>query len=280
MTSPHKLLKTHGFYAKKELGQNFLSDPSSPETIIRKAGIEKGCNIVEIGPGLGALTLAASEYAQQVFAIEKDTRLIPILKSEIELYRRENIDIINNDILKTDISPFLSNDINYLIGNLPYNISSQIIFKAVDHKQKIKKCIFMLQKELAQRIVSSHGSKEYGRISAVLQYHSSIKTIANLGPGLFYPRPKVDSSVIEIDFSGGSSLKAENEKLFHDVVRVSFSQRRKTMKNSLGKAVKDKELLEEIFSEAKIPLGARAETIDVEGFVRLSNIFHTNKISI
>jgi 16S rRNA (adenine1518-N6/adenine1519-N6)-dimethyltransferase len=241
MTAPFKLLKEHGYFAKKELGQNFLVDPSSPEMIIRKAEIEEGSNIVEIGPGLGAMTMAASKTADFVYGIEKDSRLIPLISQEIEKYQINNIRIINNDILKTDIGEYLSEDKkNYIIGNLPYYISSQIIFLALEHKKRIEKCVFMLQKELAQRIVSKSGSKDYGRISVVLQYHSNIKNIASLGPNLFYPKPKVDSSVIEIDFNKDIDLKAEDDALFHEVVKISFNQRRKTIRNSLGKKFRDK----------------------------------------
>ena len=279
MTAPYKLLKEHDFYAKKEFGQNFLIDPSSPEMIIRKAEIEQDSNIIEIGPGLGAVTIAASDSAKKIYAIEKDSRLIPILKSEIEKYGKKNIEIINGDILRTEIKDLLSNDNNYLIGNLPYNISSQIIFMGLEHKTRIKKCIFMLQKELAQRITSKHGSREYGRISVVLQYHSEIKTLANLGSNLFYPKPKVDSTVIEINFQKDIKLRAKDETIFHNLVRTAFNQRRKTIKNSLGKAVKDKILLEQMLSKAGIIATARPESLDVDKFVTLSNIFCENNVN-
>lgn len=276
MTAPYKLLKDHQYFAKKELGQNFLVDPSSPEMIIRKANIEQGSNIIEIGPGLGAMTMAASKKADFVYGIEKDSRLIPLINQEIEKYGIDNVEIINNDILKTDISIYLSDDKkNYIIGNLPYYISSQIIFLALEHKKRIEKSVFMLQKELAQRIVSKSGSKDYGRISVVLQYHSNIKNIASLGPSLFYPRPKVDSSVIELSFNKKIDLKALDENLFHEVVKISFNQRRKTIKNSLGKKFKDKKVLEDILNQAQIPSNARPEQIEVEQYVLLSNLlFH------
>lgn len=281
MTAPHTLLKENGFFAKKEFGQNFLTDPSSPEMIIRKAEIEKESNIIEIGPGLGAMTLAASKVAKSVYGIEKDLRLIPILENEIQKYDRKNIKIINSDILKTDIKPLLDKSTrNYLIGNLPYNISSQIIFMALEHSEKIEKCVFMLQKELAERIAAHKGSRDYGRISAVLQYHADIKNIATLGPNLFFPRPKVDSSVIEITFKKEISTPAIDVNLFHDIVRISFNQRRKTIRNSLGKGVSDKKILERILEKAQIPLSARPEEIESEKYVLIANLFHENKISI
>lgn len=274
MTAPFKLLKEHGYFAKKEFGQNFLVDPSSPEMIIRKALVEPGSNIIEIGSGLGAMTIAAAKTAGFVYGIEKDNRLIPILQQEIKDLGLNNIEIINGDILKTDIKPLLSADKkNYIVGNLPYNISSQIIFKALEHKNQIEKCVFMLQKELAQRIASQNGSKDYGRISAVLQYHSEIKTIAQLKPNLFYPKPKVDSSVIEIDFTKPFHKKVENEDLFHEIIRLSFAQRRKTLKNSLGSKIKDKAILEEIFQKTNISISSRAEALSVEDYVNLTNAF-------
>ncbi|MGM0419261.1 MAG: 16S rRNA (adenine(1518)-N(6)/adenine(1519)-N(6))-dimethyltransferase RsmA, partial [Thermodesulfobacteriota bacterium] len=277
MTAPYKLLKEHGYFAKKELGQNFLTDPSSPEMIIKKAGIEKGSNIIEIGPGLGALTIAASKSADKVFAVERDSRLIPLLEQEAELYQALNIEIINQDILKTDLSELLKKDKkNYIIGNLPYNISSQIIFKALEHKALIEKCVFMLQKELAWRICAKIGNKEYGRISAVLGYHADLKNIASLKPNLFYPRPKVDSCVIEIKFKKEIDNPAVSEIFFHNIVKTAFNQRRKTVKNSLSKIVKDKSLLESYFHEAQIPPDSRAENLDVNDYVNLSNIIYNN----
>jgi 16S rRNA (adenine1518-N6/adenine1519-N6)-dimethyltransferase len=274
MTNPSKILKQYQYFPKKELGQNFLVDPSSPEMIIRKSGIEKDSNIIEIGPGLGALTKAASEWGNFVYGIEKDKRLIPILEKELEKAFCKNVEIINQDILKTDLEKLFSQDKkNYLIGNLPYNISSQILFTAVEHKKKIDKCVFMLQKELAQRIAAPRGTKDYGRISVVLKYHADLKIIANLKPSLFYPRPKVDSSVILIDFNKTNTIKVKDEKLFHEIIRLSFGQRRKTLRNSLGKGVKDKNLLEEIFESLELSVSLRGEDLELEDYIKLADKF-------
>jgi 16S rRNA (adenine1518-N6/adenine1519-N6)-dimethyltransferase len=281
MTNPSKILKEYGYFPKKEFGQNFLVDPSTPEMIIRKSGIEKGSNIIEIGPGLGALTKAAAGFGDFVYGIEKDKRLVPILKNELEKSLCRNVEIINQDILKTDLEDlFSSSKKNYLIGNLPYNISSQILFMAVDHKEKIEKCVFMLQKELAQRIAASKGTKDYGRISVVLKYHADLKIIAGLKPSLFYPRPKVDSSVIVIDFNKKNSVKAADENLFHEIVKLSFGQRRKTLRNSLGKGVKDKAALEEIFTGLGLSLSSRGEDLDLEDYIMLTNKFFEFKIKL
>jgi len=281
MTNPAKIMKEFGYFPKKEFGQNFLVDPSTPEMIIRKSGIEKGSNIIEIGPGLGALTKAAANSANFVFGIEKDKRLVPILKSELEKNSFSNVEIINQDILKTDLESLLSTTKkNYLIGNLPYNISSQIIFLAVDHKKKIDKCVFMLQKELAQRIAAPKGTKDYGRISVVLKYHADLKIIARLKPSLFYPRPKVDSSVILVDFNKENKIKAADEKLFHEIVKLSFGHRRKTLRNSLGKGVRDKSVLEEIFTSLDLSLSSRGEDLDLEDYIMLTNKFFELNIKL
>ncbi|MDY0132965.1 MAG: 16S rRNA (adenine(1518)-N(6)/adenine(1519)-N(6))-dimethyltransferase RsmA [Desulforegulaceae bacterium] len=281
MTNPSKILKEYGYFPKKEYGQNFLVDPSTPEMIIRKSGIEKGSNIIEIGPGLGALTKAASNWGDFVFGIEKDKRLIPILEKELNKNNCTNVEVINQDILKTDLTKFLSKDKkNYLIGNLPYNISSQILFLAINHKEKIDKCVFMLQKELATRIVSPKGTKDYGRISIVLKYHSDIKIIAGLKPTLFYPRPKVDSSVILIDFNKKNKIKAKDPELLHEIVKLSFGMRRKTLRNSLGKGFKDKALLEEIFKSLHLSTSSRGEDLELEDYIRLTNKFYEFDIKL
>lgn len=281
MTTPSKIMKEYGYFPKKEFGQNFLVDPSTPEMIIRKSEIEKGSNIIEIGPGLGALTKAASRQGDFVFGIEKDKRLIPILEKELEKELCSNVKIINQDILKTDLETLLSTEKkNYLIGNLPYNISSQIIFQALEQSHKIEKCVFMLQKELAQRIAASKGTKDYGRISVVLRYHADLKIIASLKPSLFYPRPKVDSSVIVIEFKKENKIKVLDEKTFHNIVKLSFGQRRKTLRNSLGKGLKDKDLLETIFKSLDLSLSARGEDLDLEDYIRLSDKFSENNIKL
>ncbi|PIE74861.1 MAG: ribosomal RNA small subunit methyltransferase A [Deltaproteobacteria bacterium] len=274
MKAPFNILKEHGYFAKKELGQNFLIDPSSSEMIIRKACIKQGSRIIEIGSGLGSMTFAASKKADMVYGIEKDKRLIPVLEKEIEAQNIKNIKIIQNDILKTDIKKLLAvGKENYIIGNLPYNISSQIIFKTVQYKKQIKKCVFMLQKELAERIISKKGSKNYGRISVVLNYHAQIKKLASFASHLFYPKPKVDSVVIEITFKNHYNIKAKDEALFHEIVKASFGQRRKTIKNSIGKIVQDKSALEDIFKQADIKPDSRAENISTDSYVKITNIF-------
>ncbi|MDY0361242.1 MAG: 16S rRNA (adenine(1518)-N(6)/adenine(1519)-N(6))-dimethyltransferase RsmA [Desulforegulaceae bacterium] len=280
MTTPSKIMKEYGYFPKKEFGQNFLVDPSTPEMIIKKAEIEKGSNIIEIGSGLGALTKAASRHGDFVFGIEKDKRLIPILEKELEKDLCSNVKIINQDILKTDIGSLLSTEKkNYLIGNLPYNISSQIIFQALEQSHKIEKCVFMLQKELAQRIAAPKGTKDYGRISVILKYYADLKIIAGLKPSLFYPRPKVDSSVIVIEFKKEQTNKVKDEKTFHEIVKLSFGQRRKTLKNSLGKGIKDKALLQNIFESLDLSLSSRGEDLELEDYINISNKLSENNVN-
>ena len=278
MTSPRTLLTAWNLRARKKLGQNFLSDPSTAQMIVERANLGSDDIVIEIGPGLGALTIPASKKVKKIYAIEKDTQLISVLESELLAKGINNVEIINGDILKTDIKniaeQYTQNVV--VIGNLPYNISSQIIMNLIKDRSLYEKAIFMFQKELAERLVASPGNKSYGRISAVLQYFSEISTVADVKSNLFYPKPNVDSSVIEISFNKDIKIKAINEDLYIKVVKAAFSKRRKTLKNSLSRSElkTETEIVLKALESSEIDPIRRAETLTVDEFVKLSNEFN------
>ncbi len=274
MTYPSKLLKDNNIFPKKDFGQNFLACEQTAEMIVRRAGIDKDDTVVEIGSGLGALTIKAAEKAKKLYAIEKDSRLIDLLEHEIAQSGQRNIQVICKDILKLDIDKFAHSQRKKLVilGNLPYNISSQILLKLVEKREFIKRAYLMFQLELADRITALPSSKDYSRLSAIMQYSSTVSPIADIKPHLFFPKPAVQSRVIEVVFSDTPARSYEKEKFLFLVIKAAFSKRRKTLKNSIaGKDLMiDREEAEAILKAAKIDPVRRGETVNVKEFVTLA----------
>ena len=274
MRYPGTILRHHHLLARKELGQNFLADPKAAEMIVNRADISTSDIVLEIGAGLGALTIPAARKAGQMFAVEKDARLAPVLKDELHRAGIENAEVLNMDIFKVDFHALAREKKLVVMGNLPYNISSQILIRLVEKRACVKKAVFMLQKELAQRIAAKPGGKTYGRLSAVMQYSARIRSLADLGPQLFFPKPEVDSRVIEITFFEKTSLSREKETFLYKVIKAAFSKRRKTLKNSLsGRELNiSPEQAQSALRAAGIDPVKRAETLHVSEFTGLSHV--------
>lgn len=276
MRSPKTILKAWDLHAKKKYGQNFLSDPQTSRMIVSRAEIGPDDIVLEIGSGLGALTLPLAEKACKVYAVEKDIRLIPLLKNELLAANlSEKVEIINTDILKIPLQEIVSRHSGKIIvaGNLPYNISSQILIWLVKSRHLVSKAVFMFQKELAARIASPPGAPEYGRLSAVIQYCGTIRSVAVLSAGSFFPRPKVDSEVIEISFFTDPEIKAGDEDFLFSVIKAAFGKRRKNLRNALSKSElgRDNESIMSALEKSKIDHKRRAETLSIKEFVTLSD---------
>jgi len=274
MTFPAKLLRENNIFPKKDFGQNFLVDDQTAKMIIKRAGIDKDDIVLEIGSGLGALTIQASKKAKKVFGVEKDDRLIDLLKEEVLKSGQSNVEIICKDIMNVNIEDFAQAQRKKLviIGNLPYNISSQILFQLVKDREFIKRAYLMFQLELANRITAPPGSKDYSRLSAVMQYCSTVKPIADIGPHLFFPKPTVQSRVIEVSFFDKPSFSYEKEQFLFKVIKAAFSKRRKTLKNSLaGDDLSiNREEADAILKAAEIDPVRRGETVNVDEFLTLA----------
>lgn len=272
MTHPGELLKRNGLYAGKELGQNFLSNPATAQMIVDRTAVDKDTTVLEIGPGLGALTLPLARACKQVVAVEKDRRIIPLLEGELAGEGICNVTIINQNILKTDIREIAGTEKLVVIGNLPYNISSQILFQLVTIRQVVTRAFLMFQKELAQRLLSSAGTKDYSRLSAVVQYASKISRVADIRPSNFFPRPEVDSTVLRFDFFETKGMGEEDETLLFSVIKAAFSKRRKTLHNAMsgGELGLTKKIVGIALENAGIDASRRAETLSVQEFIDLS----------
>jgi len=275
MTSPRHLLKAWDLKPKKRMGQNFLTDPSTARTIVTRANLSTDDIVLEIGAGLGALTIPLTKVAKKVFAVEKDHQLIELLKTELLANRISNCEIIPQDVLEMDLDAYTDAAATKLtvVGNLPYGISSQILIKLIHSRSGIQRAVLMFQKELAQRIAAKPGGKKYGRITAMLGYCADIRLLANISSTVFYPPPKVDSAVIEINFKSTSVHGPHDEAMLFRVIKAAFGNRRKTLKNALAAAGIniDAQIAMQALSAAGIDPTRRAETLNPSEFVALSN---------
>jgi 16S rRNA (adenine1518-N6/adenine1519-N6)-dimethyltransferase len=259
----------------KRLGQHFLVDRNVIAQIIDKAGLDKSDDVLEIGPGMGALTIPMAGAVNSITAVEKDERLVNHLRQKLEENHIDNVTIINDDILRVDIVELIGNRNNKLkvVGNLPYNISSPLLEKLIFNKGFFSKAYLMLQYEFARRLASDPGSRDYGAITVMTRYESSISELLKVGKEVFYPKPKVGSMVIEIDMEQPHPLRAKNDRVFELVVRGAFARRRKTIKNSL-KVIADHFKTEQVsraLDECNIDPLRRAETLSLDEFISLSD---------
>jgi 16S rRNA (adenine1518-N6/adenine1519-N6)-dimethyltransferase len=277
MTSPKTLLNAWNLQAKKQLGQNFLSDPSRADLIVRHSGIGPEDIVLEIGAGLGALTIPLARQAGRVYAIETDGRLMELLKTELLVHHLANVEILKQDILRFDVEDFLtSQGITQKIvavGNLPYHISSQILVLLIQARGVIRRAVLMFQREMAERLKAGPGGKDYGRITVMLQYCASVRSLARMDAAQFYPRPNVDSEVLEIVFHDRPQYPARDEEFLFKVVKAAFGQRRKTLKNALtGSDLRpDTPTTLHALETAGIAPERRSETLSIEDFVHLSH---------
>ena len=275
MTSPKVLLNAWNIRPKKKLGQHFLVDPSAADMIVSRSKITSDDTLMEIGAGLGALTIPLAKAARQVFAVETDSQLTKLLKTELIVHNLTNVEIIENNILKVDIHA-LAKKIDrqiIVIGNLPYNISSQILIQLIHTRKDVKRAILMFQKELARRITATPGNKDYGRLTVMLGYCAEIKSIATVTASLFYPVPKVDSEVVEVNFKISREYPPHDETMLFQVIKGAFGNRRKTLKNALSASGLhiEPQIARQALIAAKIDPTRRAETLAVAEFVTLQS---------
>jgi len=274
MTSPKALLQAWNIRADKRLGQHFLNDPATAAAIVRAASISSRDVVLEIGAGLGALTLLAARQAARIYAVEKDTRLADLLRAEFESNGINNVILIKKNILRVDIRALAAEAGGRLvvIGNLPYNISSQILVQLISVRKAVKQAVLMFQMELAERLTANPGGRDYGRLSVMLQYCAELKSVGRVTASRFFPRPKVDSAVLSFVFKTQSALSPEEEDFFFKVIRAAFSRRRKKLRNSLagGELGLSTEAAQQALERARIDPSRRAETLDVPEFLALS----------
>ena len=277
-----EVLQKYNFNFQKKFGQNFLIDTRVLEEIIDAAEITKDDFVLDIGPGIGTMTQYLCEAAREVVAVEIDTNLIPILKDTLSAY--DNVEVLNQDILKVDIASLAKERNNdrpiKVVANLPYYITTPIIMGLFESHVPIDSITIMVQKEVADRMQEGPGSKEYGALSLAVQYYAKPEIVVNVPPSCFMPQPKVGSAVIRLTRHEQSPVEVEDEKLMFQVIRASFNQRRKTLANGLnnfGGFGLSKEEIQTCIEELGVPVNIRGEALSLEQFAKLANIINHHK---
>lgn len=273
-----EVINKYRFAFQKKFGQNFLIDSNILENIVDSAEITKEDFVLEIGPGIGTMTQYLCEAARQVVAVEIDKMLIPILEDTLSQY--DNIEVINQDVLKVDINSLAREKNNgkpiKVVANLPYYITTPIIMGLFESGVPIDSITIMVQKEVADRMQTGPGSKDYGALSLAVQYYADAKVMLNVSASCFMPRPNVDSAVIKLTRHKTPVVEVKDEKLMFQVIRASFNQRRKTLVNGLKNSSELNFSKEEILSAIAAigkPETIRGEALTLEEFARLSNEF-------
>lgn len=264
------ILKKYGLRANKKLGQNFLINEEIINQIIEKADVNKNDTIIEIGPGLGSLTAKLLENANKVIAIELDSNMSNILKERFCLY--DNFELIEKDVLKVDLNEIVEKyDSVKVVANLPYYITTPIIMKLLEERLKLKSITVMVQKEVGERFCAVPNSKEYGAITISINYYTKPEIIIDVPKENFEPMPEVDSCVIKLDVRNVPPVEIKNEKDFFNLIKAGFSQRRKTINNSLASMGISKEKIKSVLEKLSIDSKLRAENLTMEQFADISN---------
>ena len=274
-----EVLQKYNFAFQKRFGQNFLIDTHVLEKIIEASKITKDDFVLEIGPGIGTMTQYLAEAAREVVAVEIDKTLIPILENDT-LKDWDNVTVINEDILKVDIAA-LAQEKNggkpiKVVANLPYYITTPIIMGLFENEVPVESITVMVQKEVADRMQTGPGNKDYGALSLAVQYYADPYIVANVPPNCFMPRPKVGSAVIRLTCHQEKPVQVQDEKLMFNIIRASFNQRRKTLVNGLKNSQEipfSKEQIEQALGMCGLSLSVRGEALTLAQFAQLANAF-------
>lgn len=280
--SSHRATKSvvekHGFKFSKSLGQNFLIDDNVIDKILNGARLSEGDKVIEVGPGIGTLTREMGKVADKVVAIEIDKTLIPILSETLDEF--DNIEVVNQDILKVNIQELVNEKLSggpvKLVANLPYYITTPIVMKFLEEDIPVTDIVVMVQKEVADRMNACPGTKDYGALSVAVQYYCDTEIVAKAPRHMFIPQPNVDSTVIGLHVRKELKYPVDNEEIFFKTVKASFGQRRKTLLNSLGGlGFLNKDEIREVLKESDIDEKRRGETLTIEEFAKLSNVINS-----
>lgn len=269
-----EILGRHGFTFSKSLGQNFLINPTVCPRMAELSGAGQGVGVIEIGPGIGVLTNELCQLADKVVAVELDKRLLPVLDETLSEY--DNLKVINDDILKIDLHKLIEEEFNgmevVVCANLPYYITSPVIMKLLEDKLPISAITVMVQKEAAQRICAEVGTRQSGAVTVSVNYYAKPEMLFSVSAGSFMPAPKVDSAVLRLNILKEPVIYVSDENKFFSVVKAAFSQRRKTLANSLSSGLSmPKAEINEILAKSAVLPNARAEQLRLKDFESIAN---------
>ena len=276
------ILERHGFTFKKSFGQNFLTDTNILQKIVDTAEIDKNVNVIEIGPGIGALTEFLAESAAEVMAFEIDDRLVPILADTLRDF--DNVTVVNQDILKVDLAQYIAEFKNpdlpiKVVANLPYYITTPILMHLIESGIPFSEFVVMMQREVADRISAQPNTKAYGSLSIAVQYYMTAKVAFIVPRTVFVPAPNVDSAILKMVRRDQPAVEVQDEKFFFKVSKASFVHRRKTLWNNLtscfGKSEETKDKLTAALERADLSPSVRGEALSLEEFARLADALKT-----
>ena len=272
------ILERHGFTFKKSFGQNFLTDTNILQKIVDTAEIDKNVNVIEIGPGIGALTEFLAESAAEVMAFEIDDRLVPILADTLRDF--DNVTVVNQDILKVDLAQYIAEFKNpdlpiKVVANLPYYITTPILMHLIESGIPFSEFVVMMQREVADRISAQPNTKAYGSLSIAVQYYMTAKVAFIVPRTVFVPAPNVDSAILKMVRRDQPAVAVQDEKFFFKVSKASFVHRRKTLWNNLtshfGKSEETKAKLTAALEQAELSPSVRGEALTLSDFARLAD---------
>ena len=279
------ILERHGFTFKKSFGQNFLTDTNILQKIVDTAEIDKKVNVIEIGPGIGALTEFLAESAAEVMAFEIDDRLVPILADTLRDF--DNVTVVNQDILKVDLAQYIAEFKNpdlpiKVVANLPYYITTPILMHLIESGIPFSEFVVMMQKEVADRISAQPNTKAYGSLSIAVQYYMTAKVAFIVPRTVFVPAPNVDSAILKMVRRDQPAVEVQDEKFFFKVSKASFVHRRKTLWNNLtsyfGKSEETKGKLTAALERADLSPSVRGEALSLEEFARLADALKSEEL--
>ena len=275
-------LKKHHITLQKKYGQNFIGDPALLERIATVCDWQPGDRALEIGPGAGTLTRAIAREAEEVLAVEIDRRLAPLL--EETLADCANVHLVFTDALKADLDTLMRDTLGWdgrykLIANLPYYITTPLIMHVLEDSEKVSELVIMVQKEVGERLCAAPGSKAYGAVTVMVQYAATVARAFDVGRHAFVPAPEVDSTILHLIPYEKRPIQAQSDAVLRRVVKAAFSQRRKTLRNSLSSLGCDKALIKQALEAAGIEDSRRAETLSVAEFVVLADAFYEGGLS-
>ncbi|MBR1553007.1 MAG: 16S rRNA (adenine(1518)-N(6)/adenine(1519)-N(6))-dimethyltransferase RsmA [Schwartzia sp.] len=263
------ILRAFDLHASRRLGQNFLVSSAVVRAVVEAAEIEKGDRVLEIGPGIGTLTQGLLEAGAEVTAVELDKKLPAVLAETLRGY--EHLNVVQGDVLKTDIAALMGDGPFKVAANLPYYITTPILLALLEQKLPITRIVTMVQKEVAERMTARPSGKNYGALSVAVQYHTEPEIVLDVPPNCFFPAPEVDSAVIACAVRKKPAVAVKDENLFFRVVKAAFGQRRKTLSNALKPLGVSKELMEKALARAKVDASRRGETLSLAEFASIAD---------
>jgi 16S rRNA (adenine1518-N6/adenine1519-N6)-dimethyltransferase len=266
-TELRELLAAHGLRPSKALGQHFLADPNTARRIVRLAGVGSGDHVVEVGPGVGSLTLALADSGAHVLAVELDRHLLPVL--EDALHGRD-VDVVHADALQVDWSALLTGAHHWvMVSNLPYNVATPLVLRALSSAPMITRYLVMVQREVGERLAAGVGDEQYGAVSVKVAYSAEAKVVGIVPPSVFIPRPKVESALVELRRRARPPVAVQDAGWMFELVRAGFATRRKTLRRALAGVLGDRTV--GALEAAGIDAGARAETLTLAQWAALAD---------